>query len=644
MQILHRTIVHEGEGTEFVISDGSRDRHGTRINPNGWDLAAFQRNPIALFGHANSFPIGRWENLRVESGKLLGRLVFAAAGTSARIDELRGLVEQGILRAVSIGFSVLKEGQPGKSLYEYERQELHEVSLVSVPSNKNALAMARSMKVSESTISMAFGEQAETGRRSVSTGEHADKTTVDEKRTRAGLPPLPKVKEKMETSLSKRIENAQTEITHARDALTEHLADDNADMGQTEALSAEIEIREERLSSLKRAEKALAARTIDNSDGKPATPAVRKPLGVQLREPKPEDLIIRAAVCNVLAFATGKDPIGIMEDRYRDHEATQVVVRAAVSGATTTTSGWAAELVETAMGAFMESLRPVSVYPRLAALGTSLSFGPGRAAIKLPSRAASPSISGSFVGEAAPIPVRRLGLTSITLAPHKMGVISVFSREIARLSNPAIEGLLRREIQSDTAITIDSLLFDAVAGSAIRPAGLTNGVAALTASTAGGYAAILEDLQTLAAPFDATNAGRNLALIMNPAQARLLAMTPGPNASGFGWAEQFLSEFTRIVSTTIPAGHVYTIDAADFATAAGDSPEFDVSEQTVLHMEDTTPLQISTAGSPPTLAHPSQSMFQTAQLALRMILDITWAMRRTGMVQHIAAVDWGPAA
>lgn len=644
---IRREAVTPGDALEFVLSDGSRDRHGTRINPNGWDLSHFRNNPIALFGHDSAFPIGRWENVRAEGGKLIGTLKLAAKGTSQRIDELISLVEQGILRAVSVGFSVLSEGD-GRT-WEYEEQELQEASIVSVGSNKNALKKARALHISESTIQMAFGEQAEVGREDVSLAEQGP-MTPNQLRAGAGLPPIPSLKgaSVMDMTLTTRIENAQNDLNQARDALTEHLGDDNADTTQTEALASEIEAREERLGSLKRAEKALATRAADpGSESGPAkisAPSIRRPLGVQLREPKPEDLLVRAAVCNLVGFITQKDPIRILEERYRDHEATNIVVRAAVAGATTTQTGWAAELVETATGAFMESLRPASVYPQLAALGTSLSFGPGRAAIKLPARSASPSISGSFVAEGAPIPVRRLGLTSVTLNPHKMGVISVFSREIARLSNPAIEGLLRAEIQADTALTIDTLLLDATAGSATRPAGLTNGVTAVTPSTAGGYQAILEDLQALAAPFDAANAGRSLVLLMNPAQARLLNMTPGPNASGFGWTQQFLSEFSVISSTTIPAGNVYMIDAADFATAAGDAPEFDVSEQTVLHMEDTTPLNISTAGTPPTLAHPTQSMFQTGQLALRMILDITWAMRRPGMVQFIDAADWAPAS
>jgi hypothetical protein len=59
-------------------------------------------------------------------------------------------------------------------------------------------------------------------------------------------------------------------------------------------------------------------------------------------------------------------------------------------------------------------------------------------------------------------------------------------------------------------------------------------------------------------------------------------------------------------------------------------------------MEDTTPLNIGTAGSPATVAAPTQSMFQTAQIAVRMLANVTWAMRRAGMVQYMTGVNWGP--
>jgi hypothetical protein len=101
-----------------------------------------------------------------------------------------------------------------------------------------------------------------------------------------------------------------------------------------------------------------------------------------------------------------------------------------------------------------------------------------------------------------------------------------------------------------------------------------------------------------------------------------------------------LNGYPVIQSGTVPAGVVILIDAADFFSATGDDPRFDVSDQTVLHMEDTTPLAIGTAGAPATVAAPAQSMFQTDCLALRMILPMSWAMRRTGVLVERTAVTW----
>ena len=74
---LYRTTVSAGEGMDFVLSDGSLDRHGTRINPRGWEIGKYLP---ALFGHAG-IPIGKWENVRVDGDRLLGRLAMAAKGT-----------------------------------------------------------------------------------------------------------------------------------------------------------------------------------------------------------------------------------------------------------------------------------------------------------------------------------------------------------------------------------------------------------------------------------------------------------------------------------------------------------------------------------------------------------------------------------
>jgi HK97 family phage major capsid protein len=93
------------------------------------------------------------ENIRVENRQLLGRIRFAAAGVSARIDELWALVKAGVLKAVSVGFTVADERDiepirgPDNRVtgFRFLRQELLELSLVTVPANPNALAVAKSL-------------------------------------------------------------------------------------------------------------------------------------------------------------------------------------------------------------------------------------------------------------------------------------------------------------------------------------------------------------------------------------------------------------------------------------------------------------------------------------------------------------------
>lgn len=616
-----------GADLEFVLSDDTPDRYGDVVEAKGWDLSWFKKNPIALFGHDNSFPIGVWENVRVEGGKLIGRLKFAEAGTSARIDELRSLVQQKILRAVSVGFKPVESEPNGKRGLRFLRQELLETSLVSVPANPAALAVAKSLNLSDDTMKLAFGENADGGRGTVvaKTGEQATPKPHRERHTMTTK------------TLSQRIEDAQADLIRERDALTAHLSDDEADPIVTDEMSARIETKQGNVEALKRAEAALAIKTAPAPTTVPAA-AARRPQGVAQKANG--DLIIRAAVVNGIAAHMHQDPLDVMERIYGQDEGVAMVVKAAVNPATTTAAGWAAELVNTAMSDFIETLRPQSVYPSLAeAGGGRLTFGPNSGAIKIPARSSTPSIGGSFIGEGAAIPVRRLALTSVTLSPKKMGVITTFTREMAKYSIVALESMLRQEIVFDTAITLDSVLLGTGAGSADVPAGLLNGVTATTATAGGGAAAILGDIKALRAPFDAANAGDGLMLLMNPAEAESLNLTPGADGT-LGWAAGIISRYRLAISTAIPAGRVIMVRAADFASATGDVPEFELSNDATVHMEDTTPLAIGTAGTPNVVAAPVRSFFQTGVSGLRMIMDVSWVMRRTGMVRYIDSVTW----
>lgn len=146
----------------FVLSTDEVDRMGDIVEQN-WDLSAFKANPIALYQHNGDQPIGTWDNVRVESGKLMGNLKLAAAGTSALIDTVRSLVSQKILKAVSVGFQVSgMEPLEDERGYLLKKPSLHEVSLVSVPANASALAVAKSFHLSDQDMKTLFRDRVET--------------------------------------------------------------------------------------------------------------------------------------------------------------------------------------------------------------------------------------------------------------------------------------------------------------------------------------------------------------------------------------------------------------------------------------------------------------------------------------------------
>src|SRR4029077_18480949 len=137
-----------------------------------------------------------------------------------------------------------------------------------------------------------------------------------------------------------------------------------------------------------------------------------------------------------------------------------------------------------------------------------------------PTRAITPTIAGSFVGEGQPIPVRQGLLTTQQLLPKAMKVISSWTREMDEPSIPQISVLIREAIQQDTAVAIDSILLDTGAKTSVRPAGIRNGISGLTATAGGGFTALVGDLKALiGAVTTATNSNlRNPVWIMNPAQ------------------------------------------------------------------------------------------------------------------------------
>lgn len=151
----------------FVASDESVDGHGDVIVASGWDLRRYKRNPIVLFGHDHYTPVGYSPKTAVEGKRLVSDIKLAREGTSEFIDTLRKLVDQKIVRSVSVGFKTTRKPEPiwddenDRILgFKFDGTELLEISLVSVPANPNALQLAKSWGTSERTLCRLFSEDA----------------------------------------------------------------------------------------------------------------------------------------------------------------------------------------------------------------------------------------------------------------------------------------------------------------------------------------------------------------------------------------------------------------------------------------------------------------------------------------------------
>jgi HK97 family phage prohead protease len=635
------------DGGEFVLSDDQPDRTGDVISPSAW--APLPAQVPALLNHDRAQVIGKWTDLRVKAGRLTGRLNLVAPGKLPWADWARALLDDGSVETVSIGARPIKKEPIGDKAdsffgpFRFLKMELLETSLVAIPANPRCRRIAKSYGIPDAEIERVLAAPGLMPRRTAS-GSPARPPTQPHEIRRAIMPGL---------NLGQKITELEQRIVRLNDDMAA-INDDNPtddDIERQGVLAAEKERAVKNLGFYKSRESGLATGTSlvpvarGSGPGGAGGPPPGAPIIIPARKLEARDYIVRLYAANLLSAITKRSLESVVAERYKD-DITPEVIKAAVAPASTTVAGWASELVGVGIGEFLDTLKATSVYPRLAAKGPRFTFG-RNGVIKIPARNATPRINGSFVGEGQAIPVRKLGLTSISLTPKKMAVISEFTREMAAHSTPSIESVVRQSMGDDTGEVVDSVLLDTTAADAIRPAGLLAGVAGLTPTAAGALTPlqiIVADLQKLIAAVTANRGGRDLVLIVNSQQALALEWVMTPDGRfAFDSISQSggnLRSLTVVASANATARRVILVDAADFASATGDSPEFDVSDVATIHEEDTTPLPISAVGAPNVVAAPVRSLWQTASIGVRMILEINWSMRRAGMVAWMDAVNW----
>lgn len=129
----------KGYDFEVIATNESIDRDGEMIKKDGWDFTNYLKNPILLWGHEhNQLPIGKVTDIIVTDTDIRARGIFANTQFAR---DVKALYDQGILKAVSVGF--LPQEREGNII---TKSELLELSFVNVPSNPEATTTGKALK------------------------------------------------------------------------------------------------------------------------------------------------------------------------------------------------------------------------------------------------------------------------------------------------------------------------------------------------------------------------------------------------------------------------------------------------------------------------------------------------------------------
>lgn len=145
---------------KFRASTPRVDRHGTVVRPEGINVEDFSKNPVFCWGH-DAYGGGIFGGAP-DMESVIGRVIsydrspqafdveveFATADQNPKAERAFRLVKGGFLNAVSIGFIPLKwedaqKGEGDAPVRTFTEVSLAEISLVTIPSCPDALALSR---------------------------------------------------------------------------------------------------------------------------------------------------------------------------------------------------------------------------------------------------------------------------------------------------------------------------------------------------------------------------------------------------------------------------------------------------------------------------------------------------------------------
>jgi hypothetical protein len=322
------------------------------------------------------------------------------------------------------------------------------------------------------------------------------------------------------------------------------------------------------------------------------------------------NLFVRLLTTLAIARATHRPPSQIAAWLWpSDKTLGGLLTRAATAPAMTTVAGWAAELAHRIVRDGLTGLGPAAAGAQLLLRSLVLAFD-GYGLISAPAFVAGAGNAG-FVAEGAPIPVRQFAATAALLQPYKLASIGVLTREMIESSNA--EFLVGDVLMRSAAAALDVALFGSAAATPAQPAGLRNGVTALTPSAAtDSFAAFFEDVATLINAVAPVSGNGPFILISAPGRAAGMDM-------------RFVRESENVLmfSSNAVGNDLICVAPQALVAALSPAPDVEAANAGELHMND-APAAIVNGGAP---AAPARSLFQTETVALKMRWPVTWALR-----------------
>jgi hypothetical protein len=242
---------------------------------------------------------------------------------------------------------------------------------------------------------------------------------------------------------------------------------------------------------------------------------------------------------------------------------------------------------------------------------------------------ASLSAPPVFVAEGAPAPAFNENYVKVALGPvKKILALTALSEELQEASPQDVSAIISNVLSNAVSRVIDVIAFDANAATAVRPAGLLNGLVATTAASGTSkWENVQNDLANLIGAIGDANVDPSDAIfVTHPFNAALIS------ARGADLDNDVL------MSIGVPRGTVICLSPVGLAAGLEGVPTVEVSKEATWQAADTNPQDIVGTGGA-VAPGPVVSAYQKRVFAIRVRGRVAFAAA-PGAVSFIQSANW----